>query len=86
MLVTAEHTRRNRTKALALAGASAGASAMAGWFFPSVVSLFFPISALVLANPAALPPAFEDHETGVPRLVGKGTSISRWIFPGAVGP
>src|ERR1035441_10674821 len=34
MLMTPENNRRNRNRALALAGAMAGISAVAGWFFP----------------------------------------------------
>src|ERR1700738_2620364 len=34
MLVTADRGRRNRNHALALAGAMAGMSALAGWFWP----------------------------------------------------
>ena len=37
MLVTPEINRRNRNRALALAGVTAAASAVAGWFFPPVL-------------------------------------------------
>ena len=37
MLVTPENNRRNRNHALALAGVTAVASAVAGWFFPPVL-------------------------------------------------
>ena len=70
MLVTAENDRRNRNHALALAGALAGASAVAGWFFPPLLLSFCLCPLSYWVSPTALPPAFEDHETAVPRFVG----------------
>jgi hypothetical protein len=80
MLVTADRSRRNRNYALALAGAMAGMSALAGWFWPpALLSLALcPLIYWLVRRRCVR--RLRIMEQPFTRCVGTGTASSRRLF------